>query len=67
MNEVGSEDEVRYTRYGNNPNQESLARRYSLLEGSESAIFVSSGMGATALAHFGVLRPGDHLLASQWI
>lgn len=63
----GSEEEVRYTRYGNNPNQLSLARRYAQLEGAESAIFVASGMGATALAHFAVLRPGDHLLASRWI
>lgn len=67
INEVGSEDEVQYTRYGNNPNQLSLARKYAMLEGAEAAIFVASGMGATALAHFAVLRPGDHLLASQWI
>ncbi|MDZ4674672.1 MAG: PLP-dependent aspartate aminotransferase family protein [Gemmatimonadota bacterium] len=67
VNPVGSEEEVRYTRYGNNPNQESLARRYARLEGSESALFLSSGMGATSLAHFGVLRPGDHLLSSKWI
>jgi cystathionine beta-lyase/cystathionine gamma-synthase len=67
VNPVGSEEEVQYTRYGNNPNQVSLARRYAQLEGSEAAIFLASGMGATALAHFAVLRPGDHLLASQWI
>ena len=24
-------------------------------------------MGATALAHLAVLRPGDHLLSSEWI
>jgi len=28
---------------------------------------VASGMGATALAHLAVLRPGDHLVASRWI
>lgn len=67
INEAGSEDEVQYTRYGNNPNQLDLARKYAILEGAEAAIFVASGMGATALAHFAVLRPGDHLLASQWI
>lgn len=67
VNAVGSDDEVQYTRYGNNPNQVEVARKYARLEGSEDAIFLASGMGATALAHFAVLRPGDHLLASRWI
>jgi cystathionine beta-lyase/cystathionine gamma-synthase len=66
-NPVGSDDEVMYSRYGNNPNQTALAEKYALLEGSEKAIFVASGMGATALAHLAVLRPGDHLLASAWL
>lgn len=66
-NPVGSDEEVMYTRYGNNPNQVSLAARYALLEGAEAALFVSSGMAATALGHLAVLRPGDHLLASSWI
>jgi len=63
----GSQDEVLYTRYGNNPNQLRLAERLARLEGSEAAIFVGSGMGATALAHLAVLNPGDHLLSSEWI
>lgn len=66
-NPVGSDETVMYTRYGNNPNQVTLAAKYALLEGAEMAIFVASGMGATALAHLAVLRPGDHLLASSWI
>ncbi|MES2124302.1 MAG: PLP-dependent aspartate aminotransferase family protein [Gemmatimonadota bacterium] len=66
-NPVGSTEEVMYTRYGNNPNQVELARKYALLEGAERAIFLASGMAATALAHLAVLRPGDHLLASRWI
>lgn len=66
-NPIGSEDEVLYTRYGNNPNQIELARKYALLEGAERAIFLASGMAATALAHLAVLRPGDHLLSSRWI
>ncbi|HET8633030.1 MAG TPA: aminotransferase class I/II-fold pyridoxal phosphate-dependent enzyme, partial [Gemmatimonadales bacterium] len=64
---VGSDEEVLYTRYGNNPNQVSLARKYALLEGADDALFVASGMGATALAHLAVLRPGDHLISSAWI
>jgi len=66
-NPIGSTHEVLYTRYGNNPNQVQIARRLALLEGAEAAIFVASGMGATALAHLAVLRPGDHLLSSEWI
>ncbi|MGH7524841.1 MAG: trans-sulfuration enzyme family protein [Gemmatimonadales bacterium] len=66
-NPVGSGDEVLYTRYGNNPNQVELARKYALLEGADRAIFVASGMAATALAHLAVLRPGDHLVSSRWI
>jgi len=64
---VGSDEEVRYTRYGNNPNQIRLAEKLAALEGAEAAIFLASGMGATALAHLAMLRPGDHLLASSWI
>jgi len=64
---TGPSDDVLYTRYGNNPNQLRLAERLTRLEGAEKSIFVASGMGATALAHLAVLRPGDHLLASEWI
>src|SRR6476660_9005095 len=66
-NPVGSDEEVLYSRYGNNPNQREIARKYALLEGADDAIFVASGMGATALAHLAVLRPGDHLISSTWI
>ncbi|MGH7510184.1 MAG: trans-sulfuration enzyme family protein [Gemmatimonadales bacterium] len=67
VNPIGADDEVIYSRYGNNPNQVDLARKYALLEGADAAIFVASGMGATALAHMAVLRPGDHLISSTWI
>ena len=66
-NPIGSSAEVLYTRYGNNPNQIAIAQRLALLEGAEAALFVGSGMGAIALAHLAVLRPGDHLLSSGWI
>jgi cystathionine beta-lyase/cystathionine gamma-synthase len=64
---VGSDEDILYSRYGNNPNQVLVARKYALLEGAEDAIFLASGMGATALAHLAVLRPGDHLISSSWI
>ncbi|MEK6610178.1 MAG: PLP-dependent aspartate aminotransferase family protein [Gemmatimonadota bacterium] len=63
----GPSEEVLYTRYGNNPNQLRLAERLARLEGAEAAIFVGSGMGATALAHLAMLRAGDHILSSEWI
>lgn len=66
-NPVGSTAEVLYTRYGNNPNQVQIGSRLALLEGAEAAVFLASGMGATALAHLAVLRPGDHLVSSDWI
>jgi cystathionine beta-lyase/cystathionine gamma-synthase len=67
VNPVDSDEDVLYSRYGNNPNQVTLAKKYALLEGAEEAVFLSSGMGATALAHLAVLRPGDHLISSTWI
>ncbi len=67
VNPIGSDAEAIYTRYGNNPNQVAIARRLALLEGAEAAVFTGSGMGAIALAHLAVLRPGDHLIASEWI
>jgi cystathionine beta-lyase/cystathionine gamma-synthase len=67
INPIGSDDDILYSRYGNNPNQVELARKYALLEGADESIFVASGMGATALAHLAVLRPGDHLISSTWI
>jgi cystathionine beta-lyase/cystathionine gamma-synthase len=64
---VGSDEDILYSRYGNNPNQIQVAKKYALMEGAEDAIFLASGMGATALAHLAVLRPGDHLVSSSWI
>lgn len=67
VQEIGTGDGLRYTRYGNSPNAEVVQRRLALLEGAESALALSSGMGATACAMLALLRPGDHLLASSWI
>jgi cystathionine beta-lyase/cystathionine gamma-synthase len=66
-NPVGSTAEVLYSRYGNNPNQVDIGRRLALLEGGDASLFLASGMGAVALAHLAVLRPGDHMLSSEWI
>lgn len=66
-NPLGSREGVLYTRYGNTPNQIAIAERLAALEGAEGALFLGSGMGATAMAHLAVLHPGDHLLSSNWI
>ncbi|HUF27608.1 MAG TPA: aminotransferase class I/II-fold pyridoxal phosphate-dependent enzyme [Gemmatimonadaceae bacterium] len=67
VQEIGTEEGLRYTRYGNTPNAEIVQRRLALLEGAEAALALASGMGATACALLALLRPGDHLLASQHI
>ena len=65
--DVGTDEGLRYARYGNVPNAESVQRRLAALEGAEAAIVLASGMGATACALLALLRPGDHVLASAWI
>jgi cystathionine beta-lyase/cystathionine gamma-synthase len=66
-NPVGADEDILYIGSGNTPSQTALAKKYALLEGAEDAIFLASGMAATALAHLAVLRPGDHLVCSDWI
>lgn len=67
IQEIGTGEGLRYPRYGNSPNAELVQRRVAALEGTESALLLSSGMGAIACALLALLRPGDHLLASSWI
>ena len=67
VQEIGTAEGLRYPRYGNTPNAEIVQRRIAMLEGTEAAIVLASGMGATACALLALLRPGDHLLASSWI
>ena len=64
---VGTGEGLQYARYGNTPNIQLVERRLALLDGGESAVALSSGMGATACAMLALLRPGDHLLSSSWI
>lgn len=63
----GTDEGLRYIRYGNTPNAEVVQRRLALLERAEDALVLASGMGATACALLALLRPGDHLLTSAWI
>lgn len=57
--------DLRYSRYGNNPNQLQLARKLAALEGTEAAVPLSSGMAATAMTLLALTRTGDHVLASS--
>ena len=67
IQEIGTADGLRYPRYGNAPNAEIVQRRIAAIEGSEAAVLLASGMGATACALLALLRPGDHIVASTWI
>jgi cystathionine beta-lyase/cystathionine gamma-synthase len=67
VQETGTSEGLMYTRYGNTPNAERVQRRLAMLEGSEAALVLSSGMGATACAMLALLRSGDHLITSSWI
>ena len=60
-------DAVKYPRYGNTPNAELVQKRLAAIEGAEQSLLLASGQGATACALLALLRPGDHLLASQQV
>jgi cystathionine beta-lyase/cystathionine gamma-synthase len=57
--------ELLYSRYGNNPNQALLARKLAALEGTEAAVPLASGMGATAMVLLALTRAGEHIVASS--
>ncbi len=64
---VGVSGDIRYGRYGNTPMADALHRRLALLEGTESALVLASGMAATTCTMLALLRAGDHLVASSWL
>lgn len=57
--------ELLYTRYGNNPNQVQVAAKVAALEGTEAAVALASGMGATAMTLLALTETGDHIVASS--
>jgi cystathionine beta-lyase/cystathionine gamma-synthase len=67
IQQLGTGEGLRYPRYGNLPNAELVQERVAALEGAESAVLLSSGMGAVACALLALLRPGDHVAASSMI
>ena len=60
-----ADGELLYSRYGNNPNQAYLGRKLAALEGTEAAVPLASGMGATAMVLLALTRAGDHIVASS--
>ena len=60
----GKGGEVRYSRYGNNPNQLLLGRKLAELEDTEAGLVLASGMAATAMTLLALTRAGDHIVAS---
>lgn len=63
----GPQDEVelRYSRYGNNPIQLSVAEKLAAMEGTEAALVLASGMAATAMTLLSLTEAGDHVVASR--
>lgn len=53
-----------YTRTAN-PTVTSFEQRLAALEGTEAAIGTATGMGAISLLAFGLLKTGDHIVASR--
>jgi cystathionine beta-lyase/cystathionine gamma-synthase len=55
--------EVRYTRYGTNPNHLALAHKLAALEGAEAAVVLASGNAACALSLLSCAGAGSPILA----
>lgn len=55
----------RYSRMGNNPNQEAVARKVAAMEGTEAALVLASGMAATAMTVLALVRGDEHVVASR--
>ena len=56
--------DLQYSRYGNNPNQRSVAATIAALEGTEDALALASGMAAISSTLLACAAAGDHIVAS---
>ena len=63
--DAAGEAEVRYTRFGNNPNHRGLEQRIAAITGAEDSVVTGSGMGAMAAALLACVQAGDHVLAAS--
>src|SRR2546423_14425891 len=57
--------DIRYIRLNSTPTQVYLHDKLAALEGAEAAVATASGMSAITSVLHTLLRPGDHLLASD--
>src|SRR5688572_17155029 len=57
--------DIKYIRLNSTPSQIYLHGKLAALEGAESALATSSGMAALTTILHTVLKPGDHILASD--
>ncbi|QLD90505.1 PLP-dependent transferase [Natronomonas salina] len=59
-----SEGEYKYTRFGN-PTRAAVESKLARLEGADHGLALSSGMAAISTVCFGLLSPGDHVVAFE--
>lgn len=60
-----ADGDLLYSRYGNNPNQRQVGEKAAALEGTEAAVGLGSGMGATAMTILAIVGSGGHVVASS--
>jgi O-succinylhomoserine sulfhydrylase len=60
----GEEEGLIYSRYGN-PNTDELIRKLCVLEGTDDGLAAASGMAAMFASIAGLVRSGDHIVASR--
>jgi O-succinylhomoserine sulfhydrylase len=61
---AGDESGMVYSRY-TNPTVEAMQERLAALEGAQCCVATASGMSAILATVLGLLRSGDHIVASQ--
>lgn len=59
------EQEVRYPRYYNTPNQQAVVKKMAALENAEDGLVFSSGMAAIMTSLFAFVKAGDHVVLQQ--
>lgn len=65
FSEADPAGEVRYTRYGNNPNHLAVEKKIALLEGAADSVLVASGNAACALALLSCAGAGHRIVAQR--
>ncbi|MDZ4714056.1 MAG: PLP-dependent aspartate aminotransferase family protein [Cytophagales bacterium] len=56
------EQEVRYPRYFNTPNQKAVVEKMAALENAEDGLMFSTGMAAIMTSMLAMLKAGDHVV-----